>query len=406
MAAGYRRAARLLVVPLVAALGMLEMPSASAATGTVLHTFTGGTDGANPQGALISDAAGNLYGTTTHGGGSGEGSGTVYQLTPSGSGWTETVIHRFVRAEGANPEAPLAIDGSGNLYGTAFSGGAHGQGTVFELSPDGAGSWTYQVIYSFTGLLDGAHPADGVIFDGDGNLYGTASGGGAYGGGVVFELSPDGSGGWTYTVLHQFNNVDGRFPGARGTLTFDGSGNLYGVTGGGGLVNAGVVYELSPDGSGGWTHTVLHSFTGSDGADPLGTLLLDASGNIYGTTSAGGAFANGTVYKLTRSGSTWTHTVIYDFPGGANGRFPFAGVISDPAGNLYGTTAGGVQGAGGVVYKLSPSGSNWTETVLYTFAGAGVGSFGGLLRDSAGNLFATDTNGGASLAGEVVEVSP
>jgi uncharacterized repeat protein (TIGR03803 family) len=402
---GYRRVARLLVLPLAATLAMVGTPGAWAQTGTVLYTFTGGTDGANPQGNLIVDPAGNLYGTTTHGGDAGQGDGTVYQLVGNGTGWTENVIHRFVPADGFNPETPLAIDGQGNLYGTTFSGGANGQGAVFEMSPAAGGTWTFQVIYSFTGLLDGSSPADGVILDSSGNLYGTANATGQNGGGLVYELSRNGSG-WTQTVLHQFISADGRFPGARGTLAFDSAGNLYGTTVGGGSVGAGVAYRLSRNGST-WTQTILHTFTGgSDGTNPLGTLLVDPSGAIYGTTSEGGTSNNGTVYRLTRTGNRWTHTVIYNFPGGASGRFPFAGVIRDPAGNLYGTTTAGAQGAGGVVYKLAPSGSTWTESVLYTLVGAGVGSYGGLLRDSAGNLFGVDVNGGASLFGEVFEVTP
>jgi uncharacterized repeat protein (TIGR03803 family) len=396
--------ARLLVIPVVAALAaaMTWTSGAWASTGTVLYSFAGGSDGATPEGPVVFDSAGNLYGTTTFGGANGDG--TVFKLTHSGSGWTESVIHTFQPADGEFPEAPLVIDGSGNLYGTTFQGGANGHGAVFKLSP---GTGTYQVLYSFTGGTDGGLPAGGVVRDSAGNLFGTASGGGVDGQGVVFELTSSGST-WTETVLHNFlaDGVDGRDPGGRGALVFDGSGNLYGATVAGGPSNAGVVFELSHSGST-WSETILHSFTGgTDGGNPLGSVRLDASGNVYGTTSAGGTVGDGNVYKLTHSGSTWTETVLYQFPGGASGRFPFAGVIADSAGNLYGTTSGGVQGAGGVVYKLALNGSTWTETVLYTFVGAGNGSFAGLIRDSAGNLYGTDLNGGAGGNGEVVEVTP
>ncbi len=393
--------ARLLAIPVAAALtAAMAWPSGAwAATGTVLYSFAGGSDGATPEGPVVFDSAGNLYGTTTFGGANGDG--TVFKLTHGGSGWTESVIHTFQPADGEFPEAPLVIDGSGNLYGTTYQGGALGHGAVFRLTPS---TGAYTILYSFTGGVDGGLPAGGVVRDSAGNLYGTASGGGTDGQGVAFELSPNGSGFWTETVLHQFlaNGVDGEDPGGRGALVLDGSGNLYGATVAGGSSNAGVVFELSHTG-GTWTETLLHTFTGTDGADPLGSLLRDASGNLYGTTSAGGTANDGIVYKLTHSGATWTESVIYQFPGGARGRFPFAGVIADAAGNLYGTTTGGVQGAGGVVYKLTPSG---TETVLYTFNGAGNGSFAGLIRDSAGNLYGTDITGGSGANGEVVEVTP
>lgn len=396
---------RLLAVTVAAMMVSLTMSvsSASAATGTVLHTFTGGGDGATPQGALVSDTAGTLYGTTTHGGAGGDG--TVYRLTRSGSTWTGSVIHSFGTADGMRPMGPLAIDGQRNLYGTTYQGGAYGHGAVFQLSPGSGGAWTYRLLYSFTGGDDGGLPTEGVVLR-DGKLYGTASRGGAYGQGVAFKLTNSG-GGWTQTVLHQFisDGVDGRHPGGRGALTFDESGNLYGVAGGGSS-NAGVVYRLSPNGDR-WTQTLLHTFAdGADGADPLGSLFINASGTIYGTTSAGGSADGGTVYQLTRSGSTWTKRIVYDFPGGASGRHPYAGVIGDAAGNLYGTTASGVQGAGGVVYRLAPSGSGWTQSVLYTFKGAGNGSFAGLIRDGAGVLYGTNAFGGAHSSGEVVSVRP
>jgi uncharacterized repeat protein (TIGR03803 family) len=382
----------------------ISMPSAWAATGTVLYTFTGGSDGESPQGPVVFDSAGNLYGTTTFGG---SGSGTVYKLTPSGSSWTKTTIHTFQPSTGVSPQGPLAIDGQGNLYGTTYQGGAAGHGAVFQLSPGTGGTWTYSLLHSFTGGTDGGLPTGGVTLDGSGNLYGTATFGGTYGQGVAFKLTPNG-GGWTQTVLHHFQGagVDGRHPGGRGALVFDQSGSLYGATVDGGSANAGVVFQLSPNGAT-WTATVLHHFTGgNDGANPLGDVRLDASGNIYGTTSEGGDTSNGTVYKLTRSGSTWSKSVVFNFSGGANGHSPYAGVIADPAGNLYGTTTGGVFGAGGVVYELSPSGGSWTESVLYTFSGSGNGSYAGLIRDPAGNLYGTNASGGPNSAGEVFKVTP
>ncbi len=398
---------RLLVISVAVAVALaamsMSMPSAWAATGTVLYNFAGGSDGENPQGPVVFDPAGNLYGTTTFGG---SGDGTIYRLTPNGSSWTKTTIHTFQPSNGRLPQGPLAIDGQGSLYGTAYQGGASGLGVVFRLSPGAGGTWTYTLIHSFAGGTGGQLPTGGVTLDASGNLYGTTLGGGTSGQGTAFKLSPNG-GGWTHTVLHHFGTgTDGRHPGGRGALVFDQAGNLYGATVDGGSSNAGVVFRLSPSGST-WTETVLHHFAGgSDGANPLGSLLLDASGNIYGTTSEGGASGNGTVYRLTPSGSTWTKSVVFDFTGGANGHSPFAGVIADPAGNLYGTTVGGVFGGGGVVYQLSPSGGSWTQTVLYTFGGSGNGSYAGLIRDAAGNLYATNAFGGPSSAGQVVKVTP
>jgi uncharacterized repeat protein (TIGR03803 family) len=399
--------ARLLVISAAVAVAVTAMPmsatGASAHAATVLYSFGGGSDGANPQGPVVFDSAGNLYGTTTFGG---SGDGTVYQLRPSGSGWTKTTLHTFTPATGRLPQGPLAIDAQGNLYGTAYQGGAAGHGVVFRMSPRPDGTWTYRLLYSFTGGTDGGLPTGGVTVDASGNLYGTASRGGRYGQGVVFMLSSDDSGGWTQTVLHHFraDGVDGRHPGGRGALVFDRSGNLYGVTIEGGSANAGVVFQLSPSGTT-WTETVLHHFAGgSDGANPTGSLYLDAAGTIYGTTIEGGASGNGTVFRLTRSGATWTTSVIFDFPGGANGHSPYAGVIADPAGNLYGTTSGGAFGVGGVVYQLSPSGGGWTQSVLHTFDG--TGSYAGLIRDSAGNLYGTNTFGGPHSAGQVFRVTP
>lgn len=382
----------------------VSAPAAWAATGTVLYDFAGGSDGQSPQGPVVFDSAGNLYGTTTFGG---SGDGTAYKLTLNGSSWTKTTIHTFQPANGRLPQGPLTIDGQGNLYGTTYQGGASGLGAVFRLSPGAGGTWTQSVLFSFPGGNGGQLPTEGVTLDASGNIYGTAGGGGVSGQGIAYKLSPNGSGGWTQTVLHHFGSgTDGRHPGGRGALVFDQSGNLYGATIDGGSANAGVVFRLSPSGST-WTETVLHHFAGgNDGANPLGSVLLDASGNIYGTTSEGGTSGNGTVYKLTGSGSTWTKSVIFNFPGGASGHSPFAGVIADPSGNLYGTTVGGVFGAGGVVYKLAPSGGSWTQSVLYTFSGAGNGSYGGLIRDAGGNLYGTNATGGPSSAGQVFKVTP
>ena len=256
----------------------------------MLYSFTG-SDGSEPFAGLIADSSGNLYGTTQSGGASG-GHGVVFKLSPSG---TETVLHTFTGgSDGGIPRAGLIADTGGNLYGTTAGGGASNAGTVFKLSPSG----TETVLYSFTGS-DGSGPFAGLIADSSGNLYGTTQSGGASGGhGVVFKLSPGG----TETVLYSFTGgSDGGTP--RAGLIADSSGNLYGTTqfGGPGCggVGCGVVFKLSPSG----TETVLYSFTGSDGSGPFPGLIADSSGNLYGTTLSGGASGgHGVVFKLTGAG--------------------------------------------------------------------------------------------------------
>jgi uncharacterized repeat protein (TIGR03803 family) len=282
----------------------------------VLYSFcswTNCTDGRQPQAGLIFDAAGNLYGTTAFGGyyGLQTGYGTLFELTPAGGGsWTEQVVHNFNHdfTDGDEPYAGLIVDAAGNLYGTTSGGGTIGYGTVFELTPTGGGTWT-EVLHSFGDGTDGLYPWAGLIFDAAGNLYGTTSEGGTYDGGTVFELTPAAGGGWTEKVLHSFGNGnDGAYPHYAG-LIFDAAGNLYGTTSGGGTYGGGTVFELTPAGGGSWTETVLHSFgNGTDGAEPYAGLVFDAVGNLYGTTLGGGTYNYGTVFEL-QTAATYTLTV-------------------------------------------------------------------------------------------------
>ena len=258
-----------------------------------------GTDGARPQAGLIFDAAGNLYGTTFYGGSLScdrpSACGTVFELSPPAAGrtaWTEMVLHSFINyTDGARPAAGLIFDAAGNLYGTTYEAGVSHYGTVFELSPPAAGrtAWTETVLHSFAGA-GGAVPAAGLIFDSGGHLYGTTYVGGVSDYGTVFELSPPTAGrtAWTETVLHRFAGTDGTNPVAG--LIFDAAGNLYGTTLGGGVSDYGTVFELSPPAAGrtAWTETVLHSFAGTDGANPAAGLIFDAAGNLYGTAAWGG----------------------------------------------------------------------------------------------------------------------
>lgn len=262
---------------------------------TVIYRFAGGRDGAAPgYGNLVFDQAGNVYGTTSNGGVSG---GTVFELTPSNGGWTESVLYVFRGGDdGAVPWGGLVLDKAGNLYGTTYKGGGKGCsgggcGTVFELTPSGSG-WTETILYSFQGGSDGYAPSAGLVFDQSGNLYGATLFGGSGHGGTVFELTPS-NGTWIFNLLYSLSSSEGPYD----SLVFDAAGNLYGTAAQDD--GAGLVFELTP-GSGGWTYTALHKFTGDyDGEAPLGSPLVDASGNVYGTALNGGADSIGTVWEIT-----------------------------------------------------------------------------------------------------------
>jgi uncharacterized repeat protein (TIGR03803 family) len=351
---------------------------------TVLHEFMG-KNGELPWASLVSDGT-NLYGTTYQGGTlsdcGGDGCGVIFKLSPSATGWKKTVLHLFSGGkDGANPRAGLILDASGNLYGTTSQGGiaadcgGNGCGVVFELSPTSGGGWAEKELHSFTGGNDGSNPWAGLIFDTDGNLYGTTSAGGSSGDGVVFELKST-SGGWKETVLHSFSNssVAKGFTPAAG-VTFDPHGNLYGTTSGGGVTTGdcgidgcGVVFKLSPDVStGGWAETVIHAFQGTrDGAIPDAGLILDSEGNLYGTTQQGGLLTGGcnfnrcgVVFEFSPTATGWKETVLHDFIGtSADGALPEAGLVLDPTtGNLYGTTTQdgtSSPGGGGTAFEITP----------------------------------------------------
>ena len=272
---------------------------------TVLHRFAGGSqDGALSGGAVVFDQAGNLYGTAYEGGyystncaWGDEWCGVIFKLTPSNGGWTESLPHIFAGGtDGANPDAGLVLDATGNLYGTTDTNGTGGAGAVFELSPSGYG-WEENVLHPF-GYDDGGgeHPVTSLIFDPAGNLYGsTESGGGGNGNGTVFELTPA-YGGWTYTQIYAFQGSSEEL-GPRANLVMDNAGNLYGTAYS--IGNWGLVFKLTPS-DGGWIYTVLHQFAYGDGGNlPLGAVVLDANGNLYGTTSSGGAYGYGTVWEIT-----------------------------------------------------------------------------------------------------------
>ncbi len=393
------------------------LAAGSGASEKVLHNFgTGNNNGQSSFAALIFDGSGNLYGTTVMGGS--KNGGSVFQMSPNGSGgWTTNVLYSFGASstDGQQPYAGLVFDTAGNLYGTTSAGGSEGYGTVFELTPNGSGGWTEVTLHNFgIASTDGIYPYAGLIFDSSGNLYGTTSKGGSEGQGAVFEMTPNGSGGWTERVLHNFgvSGSDGRYSYAG--LLFDAAGNLYGTTSLGGSKGYGTVFELAPNGSGGWAERVLHNFgiSGNDGRYSYASLIFDAAGNLYGTTVGGGSTNNGTVFEMTPNGSGgWTERVLHNFGvSGSDGTGPYSGVILDGAGNLYGTTeAGGSQGDG-TAFEMTPNGSGgWTERVLHNF---GLSNTDGqllhssLILDGAGNLYGTTSLGGSQNDGTVFEVLP
>jgi uncharacterized repeat protein (TIGR03803 family) len=351
---------------------------------STLASFGFGPAGASPEAGLVMDGSGNLYGTAYAGGPS--NAGTVFEIA-HGSG-TLSVLASFNGTNGANPSGTMILDGSGNLYGTTVYGGASVFGTVFEVAH---GSGTITTLASFN-ATDGAHPRGALIMDSGGNLYGTTNQGGGSGVGTVFEVA---AGSGTITALASFDKTDGANPWAG--LVMDGSGNLYGTTLGGGANGYGTVFELA---AGSGTITTLASFDKTDGANPYGALVLDGSGNLYGTANQGGSRGDGTVFELAQGSGTIT--TLASFSGG-NGRYPVAGLVMDASGNLYGTaTQGGASNAGTVFEVAKATG---TITALASFNGTdGANPQGGLLLDSSGNLYGTTAGGGTGY-GTVFELA-
>jgi uncharacterized repeat protein (TIGR03803 family) len=393
----------------------------------VLHTFSSnGPIGYNPDAGLIIDAAGNLYGTTTMGGNRksgcrGDGCGTVFSLTRGVNGeWTGKVLHSFPAnsRDGAVPQANLIFDGAGNLYGTTSSVAS----IAFKLIPRKDGSWIEKVLHTFGNGKDGRGPSS-LVFDASGNLFGATTGGGAYGYGSIFELTPTANGHWTEKVLYSFNGKDGYDPFG---VVIDKAGNLYGTTYFGGAnacmgTGCGMVFELSPGSAGKWTERILHSFNddGEDGFYPDGGLIFDLAGNLYGTTFYGGTGSGcfedgcGTVFELTPDAhGHWTESVLHNFnPRSQDGYFPVAGLVFDSFGNLYGTTfAGGTYQYYGTVFELTPgTHGHWAEKLLHSFNDNGRDGYGavtGLIVDTTGKLYGTTYQGGTQDLGTVFEITP
>lgn len=330
----------------------------------VLYAFAGGQDGAGPAARLIIGQDGILYSTTSAGGGGPclqsngyRGCGTVYSIRPPAQApatvvfdWSSTILYRFSGSNGSYPQGELTFDQAGNIYGTTADGGSAGLGLIYSLTPSNGG-WAQSILYQPQGNGDGAYPWNGVVFDQSGNLYGTFTDNGPHGYGAVYELAPSGSG-WSESTIYGFTyqGNDGANP--QGGLIIDQSGNLYGSTvhraAGGGTV-----FELVPSG-GGWSYDFIYGLSGGIDLGPYDKLLLDSSGNLYGTTFGDGRYGYGSVFKLAPSGGGWNYTSLHDFTGRSDGANPTCRLAFDSSGNLYGTASSGGAYAKGVVFQITP----------------------------------------------------
>ncbi len=394
-------------------IGMLALSMSRYGEGqsalTLLYSFTPPPDGKEPEAGVIMDPSGNLYGTTYFGGA--DGYGAVFELTNSSGIYTEKVLYSFTNSggDGDGPLGGLIMDSSGNLYGTTEGGGTSGNGTVFELI-NSSGTYSEKVLYSFAISPDGSAPYGSLIMDSSGNLYGATWAGGGYNRGTVFELI-NSSGSYSEKVLYSFKTSDGDGENPAAGLIMDSLGNLYGTTYQGGSYGYGTVFELT-NSSGTYTEKVLYSFTnsGGNGSNPLGGVILDSSGNLYGTTYHGGASGNGTVFELINASGTYSEKVLYSFKTSPDGSGPYyEDLMMDSSGNLYGTTISGGSDEYGTVFELVNSSGAYGEKVLYSFTnsgGNGDGPLGGVIMDSSGNLYGNTLWGGSYGDGSVFGVSP
>jgi uncharacterized repeat protein (TIGR03803 family) len=407
-----RRAAALLIGFMLASVAMQQ-----AQTYQVIHAFTG-VEGQSPYAGLTMDAAGRLYGTTFVGGTS--GFGTVFKLTPSGSGWVLTSLYNFAGSkDGACPWSRVIFGPDGALYGTTTEEaagclGGKGFGTVFSLRPPMTACktalcpWTETTLYAFGGN-DGSIPTRDLTFDGAGNIYGTTRNGGPDGVGTVYQLTPTG-GGWTENTLYTFDSQQTLYQ-PSGGVTFDQAGNLYGTAEGG---SYGGVFELTPS-AGGWAYNDVYTLHGgAEGANPLAGLIFDAAGNLYGATTFEGSGGGGTVFELMPLNGGWAFTTLYSFAGVCCDFVgPWASLVMDAQGSLYGTTNEGGAFGYGTVFKLTPGATGWSYVPLHDFTGRDDGAYpkSNVVFDAGGNLYGTAANGGrndlcSGGCGVVWEITP
>jgi uncharacterized repeat protein (TIGR03803 family) len=410
------------IFAVVAVAATLASGALAANKEKVIYSFSGGSDGGDPHSTLIFDGAGNAYGTTIRGGDL--DFGTVFKLTPNSNGkWTETVLYSFLAgSDGKNPYGGVIMDSKGNLYGTTAAGGGGGVcagdgcGIVFKLTRSGK-NWTESILYSFQGGKDGWDPGGGLVSDPQGNFYGTTADGGTADGcngqgcGTVYQLSPAKGGQWKERVIHRFTNGKDGSRGSLGALVLDKGGSLYGVAELGGALGAGTVFKMTRAFGGKWSFSTIHAFKGLPHPGyPYGGVIFDSNGNLYGTTYFGGANGAGSVFKLTNSNGKWKESLLYSFQDGQDGSLPTCGLVFDAKGNLYGTTSeGGDTNGDGIIFKLTPAGGNWKETVVHRFGPVpdGTNPFYGLVIDKAGNhLYGTAPFGGVSNMGAVFELTP
>jgi uncharacterized repeat protein (TIGR03803 family) len=387
----------------------LSLVTAAATTTDVIFSFEE-DDGEYADTDLETDSAGNIYGTTVLGGE--HGSGTVFQLSPTPNGWQHTVLYNFTGgADGGEPYKGVTIDQRGNLYGTAVTGGSGscegGCGVAYKLSKSG-GTWHQTVIHAFTGGDDGSGPGARVTVDRSGNVYGMTPTGGTYSAGTIYKIHPRARS-WDFQVIHTFTGGADGATGSAGRMLL-GRDGLYGAATVGGKYGNGVVFQLRPTAVGEWDFRVLYPFHGQpDGSFPYGALLRAPSGKIYGTTYYGGENGVGAVYELSpQLVGEWDGRVIYSFQTENDGNSPISNLVRDSAGNLYGTTSEGGLGSG-IIFKLSPiGGGQWTESVVHPFAGPPDGgfSYNGMVPDRFGSFYGATVHGGTDDDGCVYKFTP
>jgi len=375
----------------------------------VVYSF-GGSDGEYFDSELAMDRLGNLYGTSVEGGDF--QTGNVFRLTPTRHGWTLHVLYSFTGGlDGGQPYKGVTVDSRGDLYGTTVTGGIGGCeggcGVVYKLT-HAHGHWNQSVIYSFTGGEDGSAPGSPATFDAHGNLFGTTPTGGANGVGTIYELKRTQSGAWKLTVLHTFTGGRDGAGGSAGRLLFDKQGTIYGVTTGGGTRGSGVAYRLYPTQQGKWKIQTLYAFKGQpDAGSPYGGLISDSVGNLYGTTYYAGKVNLGAVYQLSFIGGRWKEKVLHSFEGGTDGSESLSTLVSDAAGNLYGTTVEGGTGCDcGTIFKLAAGTHRYS--VVYRFKGTPDGAYlyAGMIPDSMGQFYGITLEGGRSGVGAVYRFAP